>query len=124
MNGETLAARIAEARKAADMTQEHLAAAIGVDRTALSLIEKGERKASAVELVKLAAVLDIPLAWFVRDPLPAMTRRREAVEFHDADMRRAWEEAAAAERDAEQNPERTAERRRRLIRWVEARKVN
>lgn len=41
--------------------------------------------------------------------------------FHDADMQRAWEEAIAAEREAEQQPERTAERRRRLIRWVEAR---
>jgi hypothetical protein len=28
------------------------------------------------------------------------------VEFRDADMRRAWEEADAAERDPEQNPER------------------
>lgn len=45
----------------------------------------------------------------------------KAVEFHDADMRRAWEEADAAERDAEKNPERIAERRRRLIKWVEAR---
>jgi hypothetical protein len=45
----------------------------------------------------------------------------KTVDFHDADMRRAWEEAAAAERDAEKYPERIAERRRRLIRWVEAR---
>jgi hypothetical protein len=45
----------------------------------------------------------------------------KAVQFHDADMRRAWEEADAAERAAEQNPERIAERRRRLIKWVEAR---
>lgn len=45
----------------------------------------------------------------------------KTVEFHDADMRRAWAEADAVERDAEQNPERIAERRRRLIKWVEAR---
>lgn len=43
------------------------------------------------------------------------------VEFRDADMRRAWEEAIADEHQAEQDPERTAEQRRRLIRWVEAR---
>jgi hypothetical protein len=36
---------------------------------------------------------------------------------------RAWAEADAAERDAEQNPERIAERRRRLVKWVEARAV-
>ena len=45
----------------------------------------------------------------------------ETVEFHDADMRRAWAEADAAERDAERNPERIAERRRRMIKWVQAR---
>lgn len=44
-----------------------------------------------------------------------------AVQFHDDDMKRAWEEAIMAERDAALHPERTAERRRRLIRWVAAR---
>jgi hypothetical protein len=43
------------------------------------------------------------------------------IRFRDADMRRAWDEAIAAERQAEQHPERVAEQRRRLIRWVEAR---
>ena len=47
--------------------------------------------------------------------------RTATVEFRDADMRRAWQEAIAAERQAEQHPERVAEQRRRLIRWVEAR---
>lgn len=40
--------------------------------------------------------------------------RANTVECRDAEMRRAWEEAAA-ERDADLNPERIAERRRRLI---------
>ena len=44
-----------------------------------------------------------------------------SVEFRDADMRRAWQEAIAAEQQDEQYPERVAERRRRLIRWAEAR---
>lgn len=44
-----------------------------------------------------------------------------AVQFHDDDMKRAWEEAIVAEREAELHPERTAERRRRLVRWVQAR---
>lgn len=47
--------------------------------------------------------------------------RTATVQFRDADMRRAWQEAIAAERADEQHPERVAERRRRLIRWVEAR---
>lgn len=88
MDGETLGARIVEARKAADLTQEHLAAAIGVDRTAFPLIEKGKRKVSALELVKLAAALDTPLAWFVRDPLPmVVSRRAEAGPSHEVTAR-------------------------------------
>lgn len=38
--------------------------------------------------------------------------------FDDPDMRRAWAKAIAAEREAERHPERTAEQRRRLIRWA------
>lgn len=76
MDGTTLGTRIAEARKALDLTQEYLATSVGIDRTALGLIEKGKRKVSAVELVGLAAALDTPLAWFVRDPLPMVVSRR------------------------------------------------
>jgi hypothetical protein len=47
--------------------------------------------------------------------------RTATIQFRDADMRRAWDEAIAAERQAEQHPDRVAEQRRRLIRWVEAR---
>lgn len=76
MDGKVLGERIAQARGDLDITQEHLANRVGLERTALGRIEKGERKVSAVELVNLAAVLDVPLAWFVRDPLPAVVSRR------------------------------------------------
>jgi transcriptional regulator with XRE-family HTH domain len=76
MDGKVLGERIAQARKGLDLTQEHLANLVGIDRSALGLIEKGRRKVSAVELVDLAAALDTPLAWFVRDPLPAVISRR------------------------------------------------
>ena len=76
MDGKILGERIVEARKARDLTQEHLAATIGIDRSALGLIEKGKRKVSAIELVDLAAALSTPLAWFVRDPLAAVISRR------------------------------------------------
>lgn len=45
-----------------------------------------------------------------------------ATPFRDPDMQRAWDEAEVAEREADANPERTAEQRRRLIEWVAARK--
>ncbi|WP_433491232.1 helix-turn-helix domain-containing protein [Nocardia grenadensis] len=63
MEGKVLGERIAAARKDRNLTQDHLASRVGIERTALGRIEKGERKVSAVELVDLAAVLEIPLAW-------------------------------------------------------------
>jgi DNA-binding XRE family transcriptional regulator len=40
MDGTTLGTRIAETRKALDLIQEHLATSVGIDGTALGLIEK------------------------------------------------------------------------------------
>ncbi|MDN5854534.1 MAG: helix-turn-helix domain-containing protein [Actinomycetia bacterium] len=76
MDARTLGERIAAARRDLDLTQHHLASRAGLERTALGRIEAGERKVSAVELVDLANALDAPLAWFVRDPLPAVVSRR------------------------------------------------
>ena len=76
MDAKLLGIRIAEARTAHELTQEHLASRVGIDRTALGRIENGERKVSAVELVDLAAAVERPLAWFVRDPLTAVVNRR------------------------------------------------
>lgn len=88
MDGKVLGGRIAQARSDLDITQEHLANRVGIERTALSRIEKGERKVSAVELVNLAAALDVPLAWFVRDPLPAVvSRRTDAAPSHEVTAR-------------------------------------
>ncbi|HMS73940.1 XRE family transcriptional regulator [Gordonia sp. (in: high G+C Gram-positive bacteria)] len=84
MDGKTLGERVARARVDLDLTQEHLANRVGIERTALGRIEKGERKVSAVELVELAAALGVPLAWFVRDPLPAVvSRRTDAAPSHE-----------------------------------------
>lgn len=85
MDGKVLGERIATIRKSLDLTQDHVANRVGIERTALGRIEKGERKVSAMELVDLAAALDTPLAWFVRDPLPAVvSRRSEAGPTHES----------------------------------------
>jgi transcriptional regulator with XRE-family HTH domain len=84
VDGRTLGERIAAARRELNLTQEHLASRVGLERTALGRIETGGRKVSAVELVDLAAALDVPLAWFVRDPLPAVvSRRTDAAPQHE-----------------------------------------
>ncbi|MGV0636026.1 XRE family transcriptional regulator [Mycolicibacillus trivialis] len=88
MDGKLLGERITEARKSLDLTQEHLANRVGIDRTALGLIEKGKRKVSAIELVDLAAALETPLAWFVRTPVPAViSRRSESGPTHESTAR-------------------------------------
>lgn len=38
--------------------------------------------------------------------------------FHDEDMQRAWDEAKAAERELDKDPERKQCERERLIRWA------
>lgn len=84
MDGKVLGERIARARTDLNFTQEHLAGCVGIERTALIRIEKGERKVSAIELVSLAEALGVPLAWFVRDALPAViSRRSEAGPLHE-----------------------------------------
>jgi hypothetical protein len=62
-----------------------------------------------------------PHRYAEKHPKGVSMTKTATVEFRDADMRRAWQEAIAAERQAEEHPERIAEQRRRLIRWVEAR---
>uniref|UniRef100_UPI0012EDEAF7 helix-turn-helix transcriptional regulator n=1 Tax=Nocardia grenadensis TaxID=931537 RepID=UPI0012EDEAF7 len=44
MDGKVLGERIAAARKDRNLTQDHLASRVGIERTALGRIEMGERK--------------------------------------------------------------------------------
>jgi len=71
-----LGERLAQAREAAGMTQGGLGQAVGLDRTAITRLENGERKLSAVELVAIAKVLGRPLSDFVSTPVPAVVSRR------------------------------------------------
>lgn len=88
VDGKLLGERIAAARNDLDLTQEHLANRVGIERTALSRIEKGERKVSAMELIALASALEVPIAWFVRDPVPAViSRRSESGPTHEMTAR-------------------------------------
>ncbi|MCI2266974.1 helix-turn-helix domain-containing protein [Sediminivirga luteola] len=76
MDKRTLGARIALARELTGMTQEVLGRAVGLDRTAITRLEKGERKLNVSELVAISAALDRPLAYFVEDPVQSVVSRR------------------------------------------------
>lgn len=79
MDAASLGQRVAQARDDAEVTQEGLGEAVGLDRSAISRLEKGERKLNVPELVQIAAALGRPLAYFVSDPVPAIVSRRSDV---------------------------------------------
>lgn len=70
--------RISEARAECGVTQAQLAAAIGIDRTALAKIESGSRRVAAVELVAMARELGRRVEWFVDEAPPALASYRGA----------------------------------------------
>jgi Zn-dependent peptidase ImmA (M78 family)/DNA-binding XRE family transcriptional regulator len=78
LDQQQLGQRIADARIEDRLTQADLAAAIGLDRTAVAKIEAGTRKVSAVELVKIAAELKRSLDWFLLESPQAVISRRAA----------------------------------------------
>ncbi|MDN5794319.1 MAG: XRE family transcriptional regulator [Intrasporangium sp.] len=85
MDKVALGQRLAEARDLAGMTQESVARAVDLDRTAIVLLEKGERNLKVPELVQIAAVLGRPLSYFVEPPVPAAVSRRSAPQAaHDS----------------------------------------
>ena len=59
-----IGAKLKEAREYLDISQEDAASRIGINRTALSLIESGQRKLDTVELMALAKLYHRPVAYF------------------------------------------------------------
>ncbi len=78
MDKAGLGQRLAEARDLAGMTQESVAREVGLDRTAIVLLEKGQRNLKVPELVAIAEVLGRPFSYFVEEPVPAAVSRRSA----------------------------------------------
>ncbi len=61
MNNKVIGKRIAEHRLKAQMSQEQMAQAIGVSRSVYTQIELGNRNVSAIELSKIAEVLNFSM---------------------------------------------------------------
>ncbi|AXK86299.1 ImmA/IrrE family metallo-endopeptidase [Nocardia farcinica] len=72
--------RIAQARSRHGLTQAQLAAAIGIDRSALAKIEGGTRRVSALELAGIAEELGERIEWFVLPSPPAIVSHRNLQE--------------------------------------------
>jgi Zn-dependent peptidase ImmA (M78 family)/DNA-binding XRE family transcriptional regulator len=67
---------VATARASAGLTQDELAQALDLDRTAVTRIESGQRSVDARELAHLAHILKRPLPWFLSAQAAALAGRR------------------------------------------------
>ncbi len=68
---EDLGARLQAARKARGLTQEEVAARLGVARTTVTAIEKGQRRVRPGELITLAGLFDRSIDELVARAVPA-----------------------------------------------------
>ncbi|MDP9796005.1 transcriptional regulator with XRE-family HTH domain [Catenuloplanes nepalensis] len=67
--------RVREARLAVRLSQDQLGRRVGLERTMIAKIEAGGRRVDAVELVRLAEALDVPLGQLVHEQPPVLSRR-------------------------------------------------
>ncbi|WP_292469293.1 helix-turn-helix transcriptional regulator [Mesorhizobium sp.] len=61
-----IAAALAEARRAKGMTQVEVASALGRRQPFIANIESGERRVDLVELIDLAAIIDLDVLALLR----------------------------------------------------------
>lgn len=64
---KSLGARLREAREYLGLSQDEVGKAVDLPRSAISLIESGQRKVDALELKKFAELYQRPLAEFTGD---------------------------------------------------------
>lgn len=82
--------RVRRARVAEGLSQQQLAREIGLeDRTAVSKIERGDRKIDGMELARLSRALNVPLDQFIQDPPLVISRRGGLVAEETTDAERA-----------------------------------
>ena len=65
VNSEELGGRLRSARESRQITQQAAGAAVGLQRSAISLMESGQRQVSTLELTRLAELYGRPVEWFV-----------------------------------------------------------
>lgn len=88
--------RLSEARRARGMTQQQAADALGVARTTLTAMEKGDRRPRAVELLRLAELYGRQVGELTR-PLPPRRPEGFVVQFRAARGADAADNPAVAE---------------------------
>jgi transcriptional regulator with XRE-family HTH domain len=72
-----LASRLKEMREYLSLSQEEVAQMVGIPRSAVSLIENGERNVDALELKKFAEIYQCSLEYFTGSAKESSTTTRE-----------------------------------------------
>lgn len=84
--------RLKEAREYLELSQDEVARELNVPRTAISLMESGQRKVEALELQKLARLYERPVGYFTGEitldvPKEVQHLARTAKELSAADRK-------------------------------------
>jgi Zn-dependent peptidase ImmA (M78 family)/DNA-binding XRE family transcriptional regulator len=93
---EELGERLANARQQSGLTQEQVATAIGIPRTAVTQVENGNRQVSSLELVRFGTLFGVDIRDLLegRDPnAELLTLFRKRGEVNDGDTERVVKEA-------------------------------
>lgn len=85
IDAQTLGERIRDARKRADLSQEDLGRAVGLERTVVNKIEMGVRRVTALELSDIAAAIGVRMSTFFEEPVPALVAHRSNQGLDTAD---------------------------------------
>jgi len=77
---QVLGNRLKEAREYLELSQDEVARVLSVPRTAISLMETGQRKVEAIELKKLAEIYQQPISFFTGESDTVMSPVPETVQ--------------------------------------------
>src|ERR1700712_4493082 len=83
-----IADRLKEARKLSGLSQGHVAKIIGLHRPSITEIEAGNRRVSADELVRLAEIYDVSVAWLLGEAPRLQLAARELSKLKPDDLER------------------------------------
>jgi len=85
IDARTLGERIRDARRRADLSQEDLGRAVGLERTVVNKIEGGIRKVTALELSDIATAIGVRMSTFFEEPVAALVAHRSSQGLDTAD---------------------------------------
>ncbi|QSB16694.1 helix-turn-helix domain-containing protein [Natronosporangium hydrolyticum] len=75
---------VRQARRGAGLSQDELAREVALDRTMIAKIEAGSRRIDAMELIRIAGALDVPVDYLL-EPRPSVISHRADLLADDSD---------------------------------------